>query len=109
MERPKCPGKSSEDDAANLQSRYNPDRITYDSIASNEGHMNRGSFTAQGGVIYILYTEVFSTDSKTRIFNRAVDRIRGDSRAIDVLGGNGKIRAFGEPTSNRWAKARPIA
>ncbi|KAL8667567.1 MAG: hypothetical protein Q9168_007221 [Polycauliona sp. 1 TL-2023] len=62
-----------------------------------------------GGCAYFLYTEVFSTDSKTVQFNRAVDRIRSDSRVKEALGSGHKIRAFGEPTSNRWARARPIA
>ena len=59
--------------------------------------------------MYLLYTEVFSTDSKTRHFNRAVDRIRADAQALELLGSGHKIRAFGEPTSNKWARARPIA
>ena len=63
----------------------------------------------QGGVIYFLYSEVFAADSKTRHFNRAVDRVRGDVRALELLGSGQKIRAFGEPTSNKWARARPIA
>lgn len=62
-----------------------------------------------GGCAYFLYKEVFSTDSKTVQFNRAVDRIRSDSRVKDILGSDHKIRAFGEPTWNRWARARPIA
>lgn len=63
----------------------------------------------QGGVIYLLYSEVFSADSKTRHFNRAVDQVRRDDRALELLGSGHKIRAFGEPTSNKWARARPIA
>ncbi|KAL9627861.1 MAG: hypothetical protein Q9204_006283 [Flavoplaca sp. TL-2023a] len=62
-----------------------------------------------GGCAYFLYKEVFSTDSKTVQFNRAVDRIRSDSRVKEALGSKHKIRAFGEPTWNRWARARPIA
>lgn len=62
-----------------------------------------------GGCAYFLYKEVFSTDSKTVHFNRAVDRIRSDSRVKEALGSDHKIRAFGEPTWNRWARARPIA
>lgn len=59
--------------------------------------------------MYLLYSEVFSADSKTRHFNSAVDQIRGDARALEILGSGHKIRAFGEPTSNKWARARPIA
>ncbi|KAL8941704.1 MAG: hypothetical protein Q9216_002077 [Gyalolechia sp. 2 TL-2023] len=62
-----------------------------------------------GGCAYFLYKEIFSTDSKTVQFNRAVDRIRSDSRVKELLGSDHKIRAFGEPTWNRWARARPIA
>ncbi|KAL8721700.1 MAG: hypothetical protein Q9181_007650 [Wetmoreana brouardii] len=62
-----------------------------------------------GGCAYFLYKEVFSTDSKTVHFNRAVDRIRSDHRVKEALGSGHKIRAFGEPTWNRWARARPIA
>lgn len=62
-----------------------------------------------GGCAYFFYKEVLSTDSKTVQFNRAVDRVRSDSRVKEVLGSDHKIRAFGEPTWNRWARARPIA
>ena len=62
-----------------------------------------------GGCAYFLYQEVFSSNSKTTQFNRAVDRIRSDPRVKDALGSQHKIRAFGEPTWNRWARARPIA
>ena len=62
-----------------------------------------------GGCAYFLYKEVFSTDSKTVQFNRAVDRVRSDPRVKEVLGSDHKVRAFGEPTWNRWARARPIA
>ncbi len=58
---------------------------------------------------YFLYTEVFASDSKTRIFNRAVDRVRADPQALELLGSREKIRAFGEPTSNRWSRNRPLA
>lgn len=68
-----------------------------------------GSFGRQGGVIYYLYTGVFSSESKIAHFNRAVDRIRADPRATEILGNKRKISAFGEPTSNKWAMARPIA
>lgn len=71
--------------------------------------MEHGSSGRQGGVIYYLYTGVFSSDSKVTHFNRAVDKIRADPRATEVLGNKSKISAFGEPTSNKWAMARPIA
>ncbi len=63
----------------------------------------------QGGVVTVLYLEVFSTDSKTTQFNRAVDRIKKDPRCLELLGSAKKIKAYGEPTSNRWARNRPLA
>ncbi|CAL3969980.1 hypothetical protein PZA11_007487 [Diplocarpon coronariae] len=62
-----------------------------------------------GGVGYIMWTEVFSFDSKTRHFNKAVDQVKSDSRCTDILGDSRKIIAYGEPTWNKWARARPIA
>lgn len=57
----------------------------------------------------MLYSEVFSPDSKTTHFNRAVDRIRTDPRCLELLGDGKKITAFGEETNNKWRRARPIA
>ena len=71
-----------------------------------------GTLTTDLGQItvgYFLYTEVFASDSKTRIFNRAVDRVRADPQALELLGSREKIRAFGEPTSNKWSRNRPLA
>ncbi|MCJ1434570.1 mitochondrial import inner membrane translocase subunit tim21 [Xylographa pallens] len=62
-----------------------------------------------GGVAYLLYTDVFAADSRTSIFNRAVDEVRASPRAQEALGPTNKIRAYGEPTWNRWARSRPIA
>ena len=62
-----------------------------------------------GFVIYFLYQEVFAPDSKTRIFNQAVDRVRGDARALELLGSGKTIRAYGEPTQNKWTRNRPLA
>ncbi|KAH8748908.1 TIM21-domain-containing protein [Hyaloscypha sp. PMI_1271] len=62
-----------------------------------------------GGVAYFMYTEVFSLDSKTSHFNRAFDRVRKDSRCTELLGNSKKITAYGEPTWNKWRRARPIA
>jgi mitochondrial import inner membrane translocase subunit TIM21 len=63
----------------------------------------------QGGVAYFMYTEVFSLDSKTSHFNRAFDQLRKDSRCTELLGNSKKITAYGEPTWNKWRRARPIA
>lgn len=64
------------------------------------------------GVSYVLYTEVFSTESKTAVFNRCANRIREDPRCIELLAGKGKggeIEAHGEPSWSRWARNRTIA
>ena len=66
-------------------------------------------YNTQGGVGYVLYSEVFSPDSKTTYFNRAVDRIRTDRRCLELLGDGKKITAFGEETHNKWRRARPLA
>lgn len=58
---------------------------------------------------YLLYVELFAADSKTRQFNHAVDRIKADPRCRELLGPVNKIKAYGEPTSNKWARARPLA
>ncbi|KAL2255550.1 hypothetical protein VTK26DRAFT_3143 [Humicola hyalothermophila] len=71
-----------------------------------------------GGVGWALYSEVFSPDSKTTYYNRAVNRIRADPRCLELLVGPGsgvgkdagrKIEAYGEETHNKWRRARPIA
>ncbi|KAI0817342.1 import inner membrane translocase subunit tim-21 [Xylaria sp. FL0064] len=62
-----------------------------------------------GGVGYFLYQDVFSLDSKTAYFNRAVDRIKADPACLAVLGEAKKITAHGEETANKWRRARPIA
>ncbi|PQE33195.1 Mitochondrial import inner membrane translocase subunit tim21 protein [Rutstroemia sp. NJR-2017a WRK4] len=65
--------------------------------------------SSQGGVIYLLYTEVFSPESKISYFNRAADQVKNDPRCTEILGNSKKIRAYGEPTSSKWARAGPIA
>lgn len=57
----------------------------------------------------LLYKEVFASDSKTRNFNRAVDRVKEDPRCIELLGDSKKIRAYGEASWNKWTRNRPIA
>ncbi|KAF2721418.1 TIM21-domain-containing protein [Polychaeton citri CBS 116435] len=69
---------------------------------------------ATGGVATILYLEVFSTDSKTAVFNRAADRVRKDATCQELLAGAGmhtkkEINAYGEPSWSRWARNRTIA
>ncbi|THX74103.1 hypothetical protein D6D04_08135 [Aureobasidium pullulans] len=52
-----------------------------------------------GGVATVLWLEVFSSDSKTAVYNRAFERVRTDPKCIDILAGRGKggeIEAWGE-------------
>ncbi|GKT45646.1 mitochondrial import inner membrane translocase subunit tim21 [Colletotrichum spaethianum] len=63
----------------------------------------------QGGVVYVLWSDVFSPDSKVAHFNRVVDRIKSDPKCIEMLGDPKKISAHGEETNNKWRRARPIA
>ncbi|KAK4226790.1 import inner membrane translocase subunit tim-21 [Podospora fimiseda] len=65
--------------------------------------------TLTSGVFYLLYTEVFSSDSKTSHFNSAFNRIKSDPRCTELLGDGRKLKAFGEESPNSWRKARPIA
>ncbi|PYI33896.1 TIM21-domain-containing protein [Aspergillus indologenus CBS 114.80] len=62
-----------------------------------------------GGVFYLLYTEVFSPNSKTWQFEKAVERIKDDPRCTDLLGDRREIKAYGDSTWSRWARNRPIA
>lgn len=69
---------------------------------------------ATGAVFTVLYLEVFSTDSKTAVFNRCADRVRKDPRCHELLAGEGihtkrEIKAYGEPSWSRWARNRTIA
>ncbi|KZF25435.1 TIM21-domain-containing protein [Xylona heveae TC161] len=103
------------------------------SIASDDGRVRWGELTARekaarttqqsinflaiiagvvgtGAVAVFLYTDVFSPESKTNHFNRAVDRVKADSRCVELLGDSKKIKAHGEgQTTSNWAMARPIA
>ncbi|KKK19704.1 hypothetical protein P175DRAFT_0483519 [Aspergillus ochraceoroseus IBT 24754] len=62
-----------------------------------------------GGVFTLLYQEVFSPNSKTWQFEKAVERIKDDARCTDILGDKREIVFYGENTSSRWARNRPIA
>lgn len=63
----------------------------------------------QGGVFTLLYQEVFSPNSRTWQFEKAVGRIKDDPRCTDLLGDRRKLKAYGENTWSRWARNRPIA
>ena len=60
-------------------------------------------------VSYFLYQELFAADSKTVQFNHAVNRVKADPSCRDLLGPSRKIVAYGEPTTSKWARARPLA
>ncbi|KAK3187397.1 mitochondrial import inner membrane translocase subunit tim21 [Lecanicillium sp. MT-2017a] len=62
-----------------------------------------------GGVGYFLWTDVFSPDSKTAQFNRAIDKIKKDPRCLELFGDAKKIIAHGDETANKWRRARPLA
>ena len=62
-----------------------------------------------GGVFYLFWTEIVSPNSRTWQFEKAVDRIKEDSRCTKLLGDRREIRAFGENTTSRWQRNRPIA
>ncbi|PWW71725.1 TIM21-domain-containing protein [Tuber magnatum] len=60
-----------------------------------------------GAVLAMLYTEVFAPNSIPNWFNNIHNRIKADPRCAKLLGE--KIKAYGEATSNRWSRNRPIA
>ncbi|KAJ5666148.1 uncharacterized protein N7477_008596 [Penicillium maclennaniae] len=62
-----------------------------------------------GGVFTLLYQEVFSPNSGTWQFEKAVERIKEDPRCTKLLGDRREIKAYGENTNSRWARSRPIA
>jgi import inner membrane translocase subunit TIM21 len=62
-----------------------------------------------GAVAALLYSEVFSPDSKTSHFNRAVDEIRRSPQITALLGPGNKISAHGEASWSRWARNRYIS
>lgn len=70
---------------------------------------NRFLTGLQGGVFTLLYLEVFSPNSSTWQFEKAVGRIKDDTRCTDILGDRRQIKAYGENTWSRWARNRPIA
>lgn len=63
---------------------------------------------SKGGVLYVLFGDVFSPNSKTAHFNHATDLIRNDPRCQKLLGEGSQIAAFGESSFSRYAKNRFI-
>ncbi|KAJ5738916.1 hypothetical protein N7493_002071 [Penicillium malachiteum] len=62
-----------------------------------------------GGVFTLLWQDVISPNSRTWQFEKAVNRIKDDARCTKLLGDPREIKAFGENTSSKWARHRPIA
>ncbi|KAJ5172544.1 TIM21-domain-containing protein [Penicillium capsulatum] len=62
-----------------------------------------------GGVGMLLWQEVISPNSKTWQFEKAVERIKDDTRCTRLLGDRREIKAYGQQSSTRWAHNRPIA
>ncbi|KIW14743.1 hypothetical protein PV08_07527 [Exophiala spinifera] len=60
-------------------------------------------------ISYLLYQELLSPDSSAIQFNAAVSRIKSSPECRALLGPSREITAFGEPTANKWARARPLA
>ena len=64
---------------------------------------------------YFLWHDIFSPDSKIAHFNRAVDKVKSDSRCLELLAGTTsshgarKITAHGDETFNKWRRARPVS
>jgi len=63
----------------------------------------------KGGVFTLLYLEVFSPNSRTWQFEKAVERIKDDARCTKLLGDRREIKAYGENTWSRWQRNRPVA
>ncbi|KAF2663217.1 mitochondrial import inner membrane translocase subunit Tim21 [Microthyrium microscopicum] len=59
-----------------------------------------------GAVAYLLFSDVFSPNSKTSNFNRAVNRVKKSSRCIQLLGPADSIMAYGESPWGSFARAR---
>jgi mitochondrial import inner membrane translocase subunit TIM21 len=76
---------------------------------SNDLLMGKVANRGQGGVVYFMWHDVFSPDSKISQFNRAVDKIKKDPRCLELLGNAKKISAHGDETFNKWRRARPVS
>ncbi|KAF2748743.1 mitochondrial import inner membrane translocase subunit Tim21 [Sporormia fimetaria CBS 119925] len=62
-----------------------------------------------GAIGYLLFSDIFSPNSKTSHFNRAVTKIRASRECQALLGPGSQIEAHGEPSFSRWARNRFIA
>ena len=52
---------------------------------------------------------MLSPESKTSHFNRAFEDIKASPEARELLGPAKQLRAYGEPSWNKWTRNRPIA
>lgn len=64
---------------------------------------------ASAGVAYLLWDQVFSTDSKVAHYNRAFDELKEHEKCIELLGPANELRAHGENSYNKWTRNRAIA
>ncbi|KAI1004378.1 hypothetical protein K3495_g3833 [Podosphaera aphanis] len=60
-----------------------------------------------GGVVYFMYTNVFSPESNVSHYNRAFDQVIKDPRCIALLGDAQGITAFGESFATSRRKSKP--
>lgn len=60
----------------------------------------------QGAVGYLLFTDVFSPNSKTRYFNRSVSCIKASPACIEALGPANKMTFYGESMRSSFRRAR---
>ena len=104
-----CCREGCADNAANVQLRADSSWRSADGMHLKHGCYDNSLIMIKIGVGYLMYTEVFSPNSATTQFNRAATQVKNDPRCIELLGDGNEIRAFGEPTSNKWARAGPIA
>ncbi|KAH8597327.1 TIM21-domain-containing protein [Bisporella sp. PMI_857] len=62
-----------------------------------------------GGVGYYMYAEVFSPNSKTTHFNKAVNQVKKDPKCLELLGDSKKIVAHGQgQVPKGWRHDRQI-
>ncbi|KKA30229.1 hypothetical protein TD95_003752 [Thielaviopsis punctulata] len=62
-----------------------------------------------GVLVYTLFDEVFSPESRVAQFSRAVSFVKKDARCTAILGDASNIWAHGEETTNKWQRSRPVA
>lgn len=66
--------------------------------------------------LYLVFKELFSPSGQTPTFNRVVNLIQKDEKALKLLGyseeeikkGKIKLKAYGDVPQDRWTRDRPI-